>query len=91
VNDKIRPVILAGVLAAVGLSLGACNDKATEQFHDAPVSGRDRSAAEVYDMPDGFSNFAEKCDHHGNRVVIVFHNNGAYAGVAVVKDPTCGG
>lgn len=83
---------LAGTVVGLALAaaLSGCNDKATEQFKDAPVSARDKSAAEVYDMPDGFSNFAEKCDLHGNRVVIVFHNNGAYAGVAVVADPTCG-
>lgn len=89
-SRQIRTGTAVGVGIAVALSLSACNDKATEQFRDAPIANRDRSAAEVYDMPDGFSNFSEKCDGHGNRVFVAFHNDSSYAAIAVVRDPTCG-
>jgi hypothetical protein len=83
---RIFAVAAAAILAAITLS--GC--KATEPFQDAPVANRDKSPAEVYDMPDGYSNFAEKCDKHGNRIVVVFHNDGAYAGVtAIPNDPSC--
>jgi hypothetical protein len=78
--------VAALTLAALGLT--GC--KAAEPYQDAPVSTRDDSPAEAYDMPDGYSNFAEKCDKHGNRIVVVFHGDGTYAGVtAIPNDPTC--
>jgi hypothetical protein len=85
-TKKIALSLATLVLAA--LSLAGC--KANEPYQDAPVSDRDKSPAEVYDMPDGYSNFAEKCDKHGNRIVVVFHGDGTYAGVtAIPNDPTC--
>lgn len=81
-------VLFIAALVLAGASLAGC--KANEPHQDAPVSDRDKSPAEVYDMPDGFSNFAEKCDKHGNRIVVVFHGDGTYAGVtAIPNDPTC--
>ena len=63
--------------------------KITEPFHDAPVSHQIGGPAEVGSMPDGFNNFAEKCDDHGNRVFVVFHSDSAYGSVFAMKDPTC--
>ena len=86
--NKKRAGIIAGLTLLAGLSLTGC--KGNEWNQDAPVSSRDRSPAEAYDMPDGFSNFASKCDLHGNRVYILFHNSSSYGGIAVVPhDPTC--
>lgn len=85
-----KRTISVAVLATVALvSLTAC--KATERYNDAPSSngGGDQSAAEVYAMPDGFNNFAEKCDHHGFRVFVIFHNDGSYGAITAVADPTC--
>ena len=39
---------------------------------------------------NGFNNFAEKCDDHGNRVFVIFHKDSAYGSVFAMKDPTCG-
>jgi hypothetical protein len=87
VPKKITALAVAALSLAV-LGLTAC--KAAEPYQDAPVTDRDKSPAEVYDMPDGYSNFAEKCDKHGNRIVVVFHGDGTYAGVtAIPNDPTC--
>ena len=55
------------------------------------MSHRISGPAEVGSMPDGFNNFAEKCDDHGNRVFVVFHSDGAYGSVFAMKDPTCAG
>ena len=84
-------ILLLAALTALTLTLLAagCSQKQQEQFRDAPISTRDRSAAEVYDSPDGFSNWSEKCDHHGNRVFIAFHNDSAYAAIAAIPDPGC--
>jgi hypothetical protein len=81
---KNRRTIAAGVIAIVSLFvLGACSNKASQQFKDAPRSGDNSSAAQTGTMPDGFSNFATKCDH-GNRVYVLFHNDAAYGSIAVV-------
>lgn len=81
----------AAVAAAVVLTGAGCS-KYTEQFKDAPKSKvRNDSPADVFNMPDGFSNGASKCDH-GNRVYVLFHEDKAYGGIAVVpQDPTCAG
>lgn len=79
----------------VGLSLSAlvlagCTPKATEPYRDAPVARRDSSAAEVYTMPDGFSNFAGKCDGHGHRVFVAFKGDDNRAAITAIDDPSCG-
>lgn len=78
---------LALVTVAV-VALAGC--KATESFNDAPIAGKDDSPAEVFSMPDGFSNVASKCDGHGHRIFVAFHGDGAYAGIAVINDEACG-
>jgi hypothetical protein len=81
---------LAVIALAVAGVVSGCA-KITEPFHDAPVSGHINGPAEVGSMPDGFNNFAEKCDDHGNRVFVIFHSDGAYGSVFAMKDPTCAG
>lgn len=73
------------------LALTGCTEtsKGMQGYADAHVSGSNKDAAEVGTMPDGFNNFASKCDH-GNRVYTTFHGDSAYGGIAVVpNDPTC--
>lgn len=84
-----RIVALAASGAFVALLLNGCG-KALEPFNDAPVTGQNKSPAEIVNMPDGFSNVATKCDH-GNRIYVAFHGDNAYGAIAVVpNDPTCG-
>ena len=72
------------------LALSGCA-KFTEPFKDAKVSDRNNGPATVGTMPDGFSNFASKCDH-GNRVYVVYHGDNKYGTIAVAaNDPSCGG
>jgi hypothetical protein len=82
-------LLLAPVLAMVALS--GCFEKAREPFRDAPTTGgHERHPAQVHEMPDGFSNFASKCDGP-NMVYVVYHGNSSYASLQVVKDdPRCG-
>ena len=83
-----RTVKLTLVVTALTLTLSGCG-KLVEPYNDANVSGQNRGAAEVVNMPDGFSNVATKCDH-GNRIYVAYHGNSAYAAIAVVpSDPTC--
>ena len=75
----------AGILALAG-----CSDKAVERFNDAPRGAVDDSPADVGSMPDGFSNWARKCDGP-NMVYVIFKGDSAYGSIDVVpNDPRCG-
>lgn len=82
------------VAAAAGIGLLAagltgCSQKNTEPWNDAPVVGKFDNGAQVYSMPDGFNNFASKCDDNGHRVFVTYHGDGAYGGVFAIDDPAC--
>jgi len=82
--------IAAAALAAIGtLAVTGCNGKIVQPFNDSAVSGNISGPAEIGNMPDGFSNWSEKCDGHGFRVFIAFHGNRGYAAIAAVPDPSC--
>lgn len=84
---KVKLGLVAALLALVGAA--GCS-KFTEPFNDAPVRSKDDSPADVYSMPDGFSNFSSKCDENRNRVYVVYHGDSPYGAIAVVgQDPTC--
>jgi hypothetical protein len=83
---------LAAAVAAVAavLAVSGCA-KATEPFKDSPVEGRNTDPAHVGSMPDGFGNWAAKCDG-ANMVYTLFHSDSNYGGIAVVaNDPRCTG
>lgn len=81
-------VVTLATLAVLAVA-GCGFQKATEPYNDAPVVHKYDNPADVYSMPDGFSNFSEKCDQHGNRVFVVYHGNSAYGSIFAMKDPTC--
>lgn len=93
-NQRITgATIVAGALTAAvtGLLLTGCgaNGKLTERYKDADRQATNNDPADTLTMPDGFSNAATKCDH-GNRVYVLFHQDSAFGGIAVVpNDPTC--
>ena len=73
------------------VALAGCTDKATEQFRDAPRGATNSDAADIIEMPDGFSNLASKCDGP-NRVYVAFKGDNNRASIAVVaNDPRCAG
>lgn len=84
---KASVVGLLGAVAFLFLSAEGC-----EATHDAPVGPIQNDApAEIGSMPDGFSNYATKCDH-GNRVYTLYHGTETgtgRAGFVVPQDPTC--
>jgi hypothetical protein len=84
---------LTAAAALVAALLAGCGptSKIAQPYDDASVSRHLTGPAEVVNMPDGFSNFADKCDGHGHRVYTAFHNNSAYAAIAVVTDASCPG
>lgn len=83
-----RKLALTAVALLATVGLAGC--KATEKYSDAPASGpNDKTPAQVFSMPDGFSNWSEKCDGHGFRVFIVFHGDSSYAAITAVPDATC--
>lgn len=91
-------LVAAGTVAAFALAACGSDAKSVEQYKDAPVSSRNDTAAVVGTMPDGFNNWAAKCDGP-NRVYTIFHfkttkgtDDGAYGSIAVVpNDPRCTG
>lgn len=85
----MRKKILAG-MAVLALGLGATGcSSLTEEFNDAPIGKKYDGPAEVYSMPDGFANFASKCDAHGNRVYTTRGGNAGKAIAVVAADPSC--
>jgi hypothetical protein len=94
INRKRQAIVaaMAGAALAAGL-LAGCGptSKIAQPYDDASVSRHLTGPAEVVNMPDGFSNFADKCDGHGHRVFVVFHNDSAYGAITAINDPTCPG
>lgn len=85
---KIKTIV-ACLAAAAALSLSGCASL-TEPYNDAPVDHKDDSPAVIYSMPDGFANFASKCDGNGFRVFTTRAGEGGGGkDVAVAADPTC--
>jgi hypothetical protein len=82
---------LAAITAAFALALllTGCSDKFNEPFKDAPRGTSNNGPADIGTMPDGFSNWASKCDGP-NRVYTAYHGDATYAAIAVVaNDPRC--
>lgn len=80
--------IKLAVVAAVGgvLALSACSSM-TEPYNDAPIDHKNDRPAIVYSMPDGFANYAVKCDEFGNLVYTTRGGGEAGGGKAVAVIP----
>lgn len=90
ITRRTAVLLLAAVAGLIFLAFVAgCSQKQQEPFRDAPTSGHDKAPVELYEDADGFSNWAEKCDGHGNRVFVTFHGDSAYAAITAIKDSTC--
>lgn len=90
-NLTWRTVCVIICSMVMGASLVSCGGKFTEPFKDAAVSERNSGPARVGTMPDGFNNWAAKCDGP-NMVYTLYHSDGAYGSLTVVpNDPRCGG
>lgn len=88
----MKRLTTGAVLAVLGLAvLTGCGDKYTQPYQDAKRDGANTGPAETGTMPDGFSNYATKCDH-GNRVYVLYHADSSYGSIAVVPgDSSCKG
>lgn len=86
----MKKILAVGAVLALTVLFGAEScDKANEPFKDAKRGDTNSDPADVGEMPDGFSNYATKCDH-GNRVYVIFKSDASYGSLAVVPDdPTC--
>lgn len=62
---QMRKAIGVAVAAA---ALAGCGAQASHGIQDSPVSRQyiDNAPAQIINFPDGFANYAMKCDHHGN-------------------------
>lgn len=68
----------------------ACSNKAAQVYNDSPRTAAQNDApATVGNMPDGFSNWARKCDGP-NMVYVLYHSDNPYGSISVVPgDPRC--
>jgi len=94
VKKPLRPtVLMLGLLAGVVL-LSSCDwtggdSKYSQHNNDAPTAKGNHDKADVGYMPDGFSNYATKCDRSGIRVYVLFHEDGAFGSISTIADPAC--
>lgn len=94
-NGRRVGLLLAGAvtsLAIAGLTgLAGCSSssKVQQPLNDAAVTKQLEGPGEVGWGADGFSNWFEKCDDHGHRVFVLFHNDGEYGSVSAIDDPSC--
>lgn len=85
----MRKSVIAALSVLALATVTGCS-KSGEPWNDAKIERKDNSPAEVYSMPDGFGNFATKCDRHGNRIYTLYHFDSPYGGITVVpNDPSC--
>lgn len=87
----MKKTLIATLAVGALLGMSGCSwDNTTQQFKDAKRDGNNSAPAETGTMPDGFSNYATKCDH-GNRVYVIYHGDKIGTGaIAVIPlDPTC--
>lgn len=82
-----KKIALALASAVLVVGVTGCSSF-TEPYNDAPIEKKNDGPAEVYSMPDGFANFASKCDSHGNRVYTT-RTDGGEAMAVVANDPSC--
>lgn len=83
-----RKIVTLSAAAILGVTVLTGCSSFTEPYNDAPVDHKNDDPAEIYSMPDGFANFASKCDEHGNRVYTT-RTDGGEAMAVVPADPTC--
>lgn len=81
----MRNGLIGAAVVLVIMLVGGCTDKVSEPFKDAERGATNDEPADTGTMPDGFSNFATKCDH-GNRVYVLFKSDANYGSIAVVQD-----
>jgi hypothetical protein len=80
-----RNAIIAGIGAAIILGVSGCASL-TEPWNDAPIHHKFDDPANVGSMPDGYANFAEKCDESGHLILTTRGADGAGKDVAVITD-----
>lgn len=86
-----RTILITAAIGVACAGLAGCSDKAMEPYRDAKVVHKyNQPGVETYANADGFSNVSEFCDAHGNRIVVAFHSDSAYAAItAIPADPSC--
>ena len=89
-NLPCRIALVGSFALAAVLALAGCgSDKYNEPYKDARRVATNGSGAETGTMPDGFSNYATKCDRRGIRVYVLYHQDSAYGSISTIADPSC--
>lgn len=89
-----RTATIAAGAVLLAIALTGCGkpsswfDKATEPYQDAKIGTKDKTAAKVIEMPDGFSNLATKCVG-GVRYTVSYKGDANRTAIATVLDPAC--
>ncbi|GGR51361.1 hypothetical protein [Streptomyces roseolus] len=83
----MKKILISGTVAVV-VALGATGCASfTEEWNDAPVERKNDAPAVVGSMPDGFANWAEKCDDSGNLIATTKDGNGGGKVVTMLHLP----
>lgn len=83
-----RAVLALGAALSIAVLSTGCS-RFGEEWNDAPIQYKDDAPARVHSMPDGFANFADKCDGFGHRVFTTRGGDSGGKAVAVINDPKC--
>lgn len=87
----MRKLLLIGAVGLFALTGCGGTGKTQQPFDDAHVAGHNTDPALIGSMPDGFNNWARKCDGP-NMVYTPFHGDSSYGAISVVpNDPRCTG
>ena len=81
--------VLVLACAVLALVTAGCGQKERVNAHQS--TNVDRTAAEVYAMPNYFNNVASKCDGHGHRIFVTSNKANAPSNLVVVNDSSCPG
>lgn len=89
-SRTIKIAAALGLATLVLLTGTGCSEKGNEVFRDAPKTAqRNEAPATIITFPDGFTNYAGKCDGP-NYIYSAYHGDGSYAaGFVVPNDPRC--
>lgn len=79
---------IAIIVAAASLA-GCGGAKVSEPYKDAVRGTQNTQYADTGTMPDGFSNYATKCDRPGIRIYVLFKADAPYGSIAAIADPKC--
>jgi hypothetical protein len=79
----------AALIVPLAVLLAGCGTQ-SERVNAREQTNVDRSAPEVYAMPNFYNNVASKCDGHGHRIFVTSNKEASPSNIFVIDDGSCG-